>query len=691
MIDDLLPLTPEEAKSAILDLLASARSAASEPTSPLRLLGGASTRLSPFLRKRRWYKALVYYQGFQRGYYDSSDSLDFQIIDTDSLDPDEASLLLTRNVLKPFVKTVLKEWVRSQPRLSAVAVKDSERGRMAARFATKLVQYVQQRSLKEDEKQLEGLYAILTGNYFRYIRVQPTPSGVVWGVEVVSPLNIDLHPISTSLYDSPFVLYSRRLPQVTITRLWGVEFEENGNPFYERDVTEAWFVPEALPEELKSLAPDGLKVVECEGNILELKAESKNAVWIHGKYDVNSDGPWGLGAEDTLEMQELINELQSLLVQNALHNSSPKLVYNPRLLDGENITNNPAEMIPLSPQATPETPPEQAFSVIPPVQMSGEVGALFQSAYESMRESLGAFPVIQGVGDSRAKTATATAILRDASLALLGPALAIKSQVEQDFCLKMLGLIKQYVPLEALSGFIGDYSTVEAAVFYGSALSDIEIVAAQGSWFPRSDVEIRQDFLEYVASGFLSPEIPDEIKDYALSLYNLPVQLEDFEPDRRVAAIRLDKLRGLCERIETEVDLSNAQIASALVDYAVGAVGVEPDIDDHVKIAAYYIRWLKTDAGLSASPFVRECVKALVKLHAQYAQSTGQLRTDQSAPTSPTSPQAQESSLSGSAVPSTDELLSRLPSKPHLTQADQLVGQSQSDSQSSNQAEVINR
>lgn len=610
----------EEAKSAILNLLAEARAvAAGPPASPLDV--AALSPDAPMLRKRRWLKAFYYYQGFQRGYFESPDSLDWFYVDLDSLEPEEMALVLTRNVLRPFIKTILKEWVRSQPRLSVVPAIDSEDARSAARFAAKIVSLAQQKLLRESQKQVEGLNAILTGNYFRLLRItdgfdRDAISGLK--IEVVNPIHVDLFPTAQSLYDSPFVILIKNLPRCEIARRWGAGFSDSASPFAEEEVVEAWFDVSTLPEELKAVAPDGLAIVECGGQVLELRNENKNDVWVHGKYDVAPSGPYGVGVEDALELQDLVNELQSLLVQNALHNSAPKLVYNPRLIDGETISNDPAEMIPLSPQATPDTPPEQAFAQIPPVQMSGEVGALFQSAYEGIREFIGAFPVMQGVGDARAKTATATAILRDASLALLGPALSIKSEVEADTAQKILRLVRRAQSPEAVRDVMGDYSELEARAFFSIDLDELEVTASQGSWFPRSDVEIRQDFLEYVGAGFLSPDVPDEVKEYALSLYNLPVQLDEFEPDRRVAALRLDKARELCAAIEANVHVFTLtpEIVSALAQDVAQRVEFEPDIDDHVKMAAYYIKWLKTDAGLKASPLVRETVKALIRRHA---------------------------------------------------------------------------
>jgi hypothetical protein len=226
-----------------------------------------------------------------------------------------------------------------------------------------------------------------------------------------------------------------------------------------------------------------------------------------------------------------------------------------------------------------------------------------------------------GMVDPTNTTATGMAIVRDAAIALLGPSLALKSQVEVECAYQILEHVQQHWVEGRLSGLLGKFSRIEAEHFRKCNIrQDIEIVAEAGSWMPRTDMEIRNDFMAYVTAGgiplgFANPQIPQEIRDRASVLFRMPIDLDKLQPDVRIAFMRLEQLRELV-RVLTERQIINpTTVDPSVIEMLVSEIPVDLYIDDHATMANTYRSWLKTDEGLFASPVEAEAVRLLVIQH----------------------------------------------------------------------------
>ena len=155
---------------------------------------------------------------------------------------------------------------------------------------------------------------------------------------------------------------------------------------------------------------------------------------------------------------------------------------------------------------------------------------------------------------------------------------------------------------------------------------------------PQTNFEKLQNLGAYLTAfglplGFLNPQIPPIVRDYASQLYNVPFDFDELAPDIRIAQRRLDKAKDLAEKLipiamTSSMELAqygNPEAAAALVNNAqvaiANALDVEEGIDTHQVFITEYIKWLKTDEGQQAHRILREGVKSAIANHRAFMQA----------------------------------------------------------------------
>lgn len=350
--------------------------------------------------------------------------------------------------------------------------------------------------------------------------------------------------------------------------------------------------------------------------------------WAQGTYDELAETPYGDGNDDAILDQNRYNELRAMEMENALFNSFSKTVINPALLDPTLIENN-TEIIPLNQNAhyDPANKLEEvAFATIPSNTLSAEVYGLRVSIEQSMRAKTGAHLTMSGENDPDVKTATGMSILRDSAVATLALALALRSEVDVEWAYQCLEATQKNWVEGFHDKLLGDFSSHNAKAFRSCDIrNEISITVQANSWIPRTEEQVRMDFLEYLTAGglplgFANPEVPLEIRQVAADIYRAPVDLDKVQPDVRIASMRLDKLIQLASDFPRpqvpEEELEEAE--QALQEVAAGLAGQIPVrlyVDEHQVIANEYKRWLKTDEGIEAHRVLQDAVEILIQRH----------------------------------------------------------------------------
>jgi hypothetical protein len=702
-------------------------------------------------RFKKWAKNRAFYRGNQRGVWDIKRRA-WVTVDIDTLTPSEQSMLVINNQFRPQVKTLAKEFSRSQTRIRANAQSDSQRAILASRFGDSLIKHYQHKLLPESQRQLRAKYLMLCGNVFHYVRfdrnkksakvdVQTEPKrallpaytasictecstevdegvmkcpkcgGIVEttnveakeamalnyektnagdpDLEVVDPTEIEVWAGAKNLALSPY-LRRRRIvkesfikaaipfykPKVDNKLSEGGQMqmqffdtasasEDTQKSTGKYEYEELWIDPAmyvgkklekpvefrrkrgskwetiTLPKDtiISNEFPDGMYVLRIGGDQITYYNEDKNRCWKHTPYDINVDGFWGDGLEDAVMNQQLINEYTSLSVENVLYNASPKLVINPELINPATVTGRPKDMLLLSNNARMDTDPKTAFSQISGMTLTNEVMMGIDTYKRDMREQTGALVAFNGQGDPTLTTATAMSIARDSALALVSTPLSILAETDQEIFKEVLCITKKHWYDKKYAFLLGKYNEEEAKAFRDCQIEEeLNIYVESNSWMPQTNYERLQNLGAYLTAfgiplGFLNPQIPQPVREYASQLYNVPFDFDELAPDTRIAQKRLNigkdvaareipkvmaEIQRLGPKAQAPIVVNGQQITKgeALLQAArtviADAIGIEEDIDDLQVFITEYVRYLKTDEGQNANPIFREAVKVVV-------------------------------------------------------------------------------
>lgn len=372
---------------------------------------------------------------------------------------------------------------------------------------------------------------------------------------------------------------------------------------------------------LIDLFRDGMYLARAGDTLLDVQGENKTRYWTHGNYDIINDSFYGDGLEDMVQLQQFLNELQSLLVENIIHNASPKLIYNPHLIEHEFLSGKPKEMTPMSPTARRDDNPKDAIFQMNGMNLTQEVPISIGAIKEDMRAMSGAYLAMSGSTDPRLTTATGMAIARDSAIALLGPALALKSQLEVEWSYQTLLHAQEHWTEDRHAGLLGKFSEAEARWFRDcDILEDLEIIAEPGSWMPRTELEVRNDFLAFLTAGgvplgFANPQVPVEVRQEAARIFRMPVDLDKLQPDIRNASLRIEQLRSIVQTLAQSGAIDPNSDDEANVAIIADEIPVDTYIDDHATFIDEYIAWLKTDDGRLSPQIIKEVLTLKIHEH----------------------------------------------------------------------------
>lgn len=697
-------------------------------------------------RHRKWAKNRAFYRGNQRGFWDSNKKT-WITVDVDQLSPMEQSILVVNNLFRPQVKTLCKEFSRSQTRIRAVPTSDSQTSILASRFADALIKYYQHKLFPESMRQLEAKYLLLCGNSFRYTYYDKNKKGakvripklgaqmlepfnrnvctecgeegdmqdetcrICGGImertevegkeiigfsgyttensgelhlEVVDPVEIKVWAGAQNFDQSPYVRRKRLVRKEFVKEIFPFykprksgKLSESASTLYQfydtsnekttedtsklHEYDQVWMdktyysfkkikkdiemmdgtvVPAGTP--LADVFPDGMYCCKVDDDILGYANEAKADCWVHIPYDNNVDGFWADGLEDAIQNQQVINEYNSMSVENVLYNASPKLVINPKLINPATVTGRPKDMLLMNENARSDMKPEESFAQLSGMSLTQEVGYGMEMAKRDMREQTGALLAFNGQGDTEITTATGMSIARDSALALVSTSLAIKAEKDLEWNWQLLKYVQQYWYDEKYKFLLGKYNENEAESFRDSAMEEeITLSIESGSWLPLTNFEKLQNLGAYLTAfglpmGFLNPNVPPIVREYASQLYNIPFEFNEIAPDIRIAQKRISKAREAFEQLQVVIPSIAGTQQETLMFRAMEVtladiMGVEEDLDVHEIFISEYTKWLKTDEGQTAHPVLRNAVKQAIKDHSGFVQLSQQQQMAQMA------------------------------------------------------------
>lgn len=633
--------------------------------------------------KKQWRKAKEYYSGNQRGFWSTSRN-EWVWVDIDKLTPTEQSVLVVNNQIKGHVRTIAKEFSRAIIKIKPEPKNDTIVAQYACRLIPKLIDCAFTDTFSERLKQYEAKLLILTGNAFRYVYLaaeetdqslkdistrdyicancgyasftdmmcencgsteflkQPEDKmqqllsfNYKIKTEIVDPEEILINTKVKTFAQTDFLFRIRKLEK----QLLDIEDSKKLND--EVEFVQCWLKPNHykcyfLQSDFKSykqgtplieIFPDGLYFEIVNDKVQNVfYNEDLHESWIHVIYDNNPASPYGLGIEDAIQLQQLINEITSLIVENILYNASPTLIINPRLINPASISGKPRDIVLMNEQAMLDSRPDQAFASIPSLPIAQDVYAVTEGIKRDMREQTGAYLAFNPTGDPYITTATGASIARDSALALLSLSLSLKTEADKEWVMRYLKLAQKVLTPDELKHLLGRYNELEIESFYKVDLDkDINYVVENSSWQPQTTYERIQNLQSFLSAfglplGFANPAIPPAIKEYAMNLYQVPIDIDELQPDIRVAKKRLTEgltkfhsLLPLLSEATSEEEMM--ELAKQIVNEVVYTMKPDIELDNHEIIITTYLREMKTDEGLNWNPLFQVALRETINLH----------------------------------------------------------------------------
>ena len=340
-------------------------------------------------------------------------------------------------------------------------------------------------------------------------------------------------------------------------------------------------------ERLIDKCPDGLYYCRVNGHLVDIRNEDKKNHWTHGINIVVAGSIHGDGIEDLIGLQDLSNDLHSLMIQYLMRATSPPMLYDQETVKLEEFPNEPGMSVPV--QLFPgQSLAEVAFQ-LQPAALPGEVGGYMEATKRNMLELAGAFSLEAGAPDVDNKTARAAQLTHDAAVALNGLVLAIKAEVDVKTIKQALNLAKKHWDTPRYYPLTGSLGELEIKEFKASDIpADFIIVAVPNSWMPRSQTEQREDLANALNLGVLNPEMPPSIRRYAFQCFNIPVDLE-------------------------EQSMQMEQV----IPFVLQQVPIKPFVDEPQVGVPTIARFLKSDEGQNIDPLLDQILNLRIQEYMQ--------------------------------------------------------------------------
>lgn len=247
-----------------------------------------------------------------------------------------------------------------------------------------------------------------------------------------------------------------------------------------------------------------------------------------------------------------------------------------------------------------------------------------------MQSVSGAFSQLSGAPDVDTRTATGIAIMREQAVSMLTPALSLKAECDAEWARQVLSLAQKYYMGERYLPAMGRFGQAEGRWFDRSDIrGDFRIEPEPNSWMPRTELEMRNDLLSFITAGglpggFLHPAFNDyeEVRDRACELFRVPFNIDSRQAPRRVAQLRLDKMKEAVKFYQSEGVVSGGEIDQGMVEAITSVAPLMPEVDNAPVMIKFYQDWLlaSTDSdGLDADPLLQQAVLLRIIQHKEEA------------------------------------------------------------------------
>lgn len=363
----------------------------------------------------------------------------------------------------------------------------------------------------------------------------------------------------------------------------------------------------------------GLYLSFVAEQIAIISNEDKNVRWTAGGWGLDAAGYWTKGLEDLLDIQEVVNELLTLQVDHAMHNTLPHLILDRRMFSAQNFKNRAGAVSYTRAGFHRDRPIADYLHQLVPGGMDPAVPALMGQMLDAGQNIMGVQPATVGAPDPTDQTYQGQLLKRQASVGLMIPSQKMKKRAKSAWSRHQLIIVQKFWTNERIMrvmSTVTDHSWDEADVFAFKNMdlqNDLVITGVEGTDIPKTLSEREQKLIGLLGSGIINnPEVPRQLQAMMFQYAGIPYDAGNYDSQRRSAESRLREIRELCELVtvnggayiqdpQTGAMIVNAESAQMILLQP--NVKILPRQDDHEVHIEFYNEHI---IALAASPDVDE-------------------------------------------------------------------------------------
>lgn len=352
--------------------------------------------------------------------------------------------------------------------------------------------------------------------------------------------------------------------------------------------------------------PRGMKITRLGHTIVAVddKAE-KNREFVHIQWDQQNSTLWGFGVgERMIEPARATNEMMSLLWEILLREASGLTVINQNKIDREELVYRPGYVGQMRQPSAMDHPGDYIFAMPSTASRPDLVQAVEMNKSNFTLVSGGAFSTDGALPDQKgANTATGINMLREQSLANLGPSLQQIAEADVRTVEIIGDLIQETGMLDQYCRTHPEYCELELeAASECDFRTDFEVSYEEGSWMPQLESDKRADFVAAAQFGVHDPNMPIEQREKAAKVFNQDISTDGDEDQLRDEEITLESLIKLADKA-AQLKLDEDQ--AALQVQAEFPIRMEYKGDIRSR---HLNKWLLTDPGRKANNYLRRFI-----------------------------------------------------------------------------------
>jgi hypothetical protein len=308
----------------------------------------------------------------------------------------------------------------------------------------------------------------------------------------------------------------------------------------------------------------GLYLAFVNDELALIDTDDKNKRWTGGGWGIDAEAYWGKGQEDLLDFQEVVNELLTLMVDHAMHNSLPHVILDRKMFDVANFKNRAGSATYTRAGFNREGRPiSDYFAQLLPGGMDAAVPVLFSSLLDGAQNTMGVQPSTVGAPDPTDKTYQGQLLKRQASVGLLIPSQKSKKRAMIAWILHQLMLVQKFWTAERIKRVLSNaehsWDDADITAFKNMDIErDLIADCAEGSDIPVSHQEKKNELYTLIGAQIAgNPAVPRELQSRAFHYAGVPFDDDDYESQVRSADSRF---RAMREFVQMAMDANQAYV-----------------------------------------------------------------------------------------------------------------------------------